>query len=36
MVWSHVAPRQEMVQQEKEIGVMVEGTPDTIQNSSGS
>jgi hypothetical protein len=36
MVWSHVAPHQEMVQQEKEIGVMVEGTPDTIQNSSGS
>ena len=36
MVWSHVAPRSELVQEEEETGTVLEGTPDTIQSGTGN
>jgi len=35
MVWSHVAPKRELVQEE-EIESSLEGTPDTMQSGTGS
>ena len=35
IVWSHVAPRSEQVQ-EDETSTIIEGTPDSIQNSTGN
>ena len=35
MVWSHVAPRSELVQEE-ETDMSIEGAPDSIQSSTGN